>query len=129
MAGEDLPQDVRQFLDNCIDSIEQLRVLLALHAQPEREWSASDLAVEMRSTESSIRKRLDDLYFRKVLVKLPELGDRHKFLPDSPRVEVIIKELAFCNEKRPYSVIDAIYVKPNKALKAFADAFKLRGDT
>lgn len=128
MARDDLPRDVLHFLDTCIDSVEQLSVLLLLHSDPERVWVASEITTELRSADTSIARRLDDLYARKVLVRVPELKECHKFSPSTPDVREVVQNLSEEYRLRPYRVIDAIYSRPTKALQAFADAFKFRGD-
>jgi hypothetical protein len=126
MSGEDLPERVLHFLDACIDSVEQLRVLLLLHSSPHRVWATAEIISELRSTDTSIAKRLEGLYARKVILRMPESG-HHQFNPTSPHLKEVIGELAEQNQLRPYRVIEAIYSRPNKALQDFADAFKLRG--
>ncbi len=128
MTREDLPKDVIDFINNYIDSIEQLSVLLLLYSKSEDVWTIVEIANELRSTVPSITKRLDDLYTRKVLVRMHEMKDSHKFNPSSPDVRAVVASLAKQNQIRPYRVIDLIYSRPTKALKQFADAFKLRGD-
>ncbi|MBY0471534.1 hypothetical protein K2X30_10240 [bacterium] len=127
MAGEDLPESVLLFLDTCIDSVEQLRVLLLLQSAPERIWTTAEITTELRSADTSIANRLDALYARKVLWPVPNAKDRHKYSPTNEDLRHVIGELATQNQLRPYRVIEAIYSRPNKALQAFADAFKLRG--
>lgn len=127
MAGEDLPESVLKFLDTYIDSVEQLRVLLLLHMSPDRVWTTVEITSELRSAETSIAKRLDDLYARKVIWPIPNSKDSHKFSPTNADVRKVVGELAVQNQIRPYRVVEAIYSRPNKALQAFADAFKLRG--
>ncbi len=128
MVGEEIPARVVRFLETCIDSIEQLRVLLLLHSCPSREWTVTEMTAELRSSEASIAKRLDDLYQRKVLDRPVDPAARHRFNPITTELRDVIAELAHENEVRPYRLIDAIYSKPDKGLQEFADAFKIRGD-
>lgn len=127
MKRDDLPPEVRQFLETSIDSIEQLQVLLLLYLSPERTWTTSEITLELRSTETSIEKRMNDLYDRKVLTKTSEIG-KHKFNPISSDMKKVIEAVAYQNQLRPYQVIDAIYSSSTKSIQAFADAFKVRGD-
>lgn len=128
MAGEDLSENLLRFLDDYVDSVEQVRVLLLLHSSPQKTWEVAELTKILDSADPSITKRLDDLYARRVLRKPagPALG--HQYVPFSDEIDNCIKELATQNRLKPYSVIEAIYSRPQKSLKAFADAFKLRGD-
>ena len=128
MARDVLPRHIQEFLDTFIDSVEQLRVLLLLYSDPQKLWTVAEITAELRSAESSITKRLDDLYSRKVMVRLPELKGSHRFSPSTADIEVVVRDLAEQNQLRPYKVIDAIYSRPDKVLRDFADAFKFRGD-
>jgi hypothetical protein len=127
-APEDLPDDISGFLDRCIDSVEQLRVLLLLHSQPTRVWTISELTAELRSSSPSIEKRLQGLYTGKVLRQNGNSKGTHVYSPFSETIGSLIDRLALENQVRPYRVIEAIYSGPSKAMQAFADAFKLGGD-
>lgn len=127
MARDDIPNEILNFLHECIDSVEQLRVLLLLSDNPVRVWTVTELTKELRSTETSIQKRLDDLYSRGVLARDSSLAGKHRFNPSSEDMRTLVKSLEQINQARPYRVIDAIFSRPSEALKAFADAFKFRG--
>jgi hypothetical protein len=125
VGQDELSEGIRIFLENCIDSVEQLEVLLLLHAEPEREWSLAEIIAELRSTENSIKQRLANLYSRKVLAP-PEPGSTtHRFRVVAPETTPIIDELAEHYRIRPNRVIDAIYARPTKALRDLADAFRI----
>lgn len=126
--AENLPEDILHFLNTRIDSIEQLQVLLLLHSNPQRTWTIAEISYEIRSVETSIAKRLNDLYERKVLVKMNETDDLHTFSPFSSDISTLIQSLAEENRRRPYRIIEAIYSRPAKSILEFAAAFKLRGD-
>lgn len=123
---EDASAEVRLFLKDCIDSVEQLRVLLLLFESPERWWTVSELTQELRSTDSSISKRLDDLYAKGVLVRGSNNPNLHSYQLVSQGMKKTIQSLAEFHSLRPYRVIDLIYAQPNEALQAFADAFRFK---
>ncbi len=127
MKRDDLPKDVKYFLETSIDSIEQLQVLILLHAHPDKIWTSNEIAIELRSVDTSIQKRLQDLYRRKILL-VSEKESEHQFLPSSASMKAIIDILVGENQLRPYQVIDAIYASPDKSILDFANAFKMRGD-
>lgn len=122
----DLPAELVEFISTSIDSVEQVHVLLALHANPSREWTVAELTHELRSVESSISRRLVDLYGKNVLARPASAAVR--FLPGNPKAEAAISLLAKTYRERPARVIELIYSKPPQAIQAFADAFKFRKD-
>jgi hypothetical protein len=126
--ADDIPEDVRCLIIDSIDSVEQLQVLLLLLEQPKRVWLVPDITAELRSSDGSIEKRLSDLYGRRILRREPGDELRHTYLPFSPEIDPVIRRLAEVYRQRPNRVIDLIYSRPNEALRAFADAFKIKKD-
>src|SRR5687768_16699022 len=57
-----IPEDVRRFLLQCIDSVEQLEVLLLLHGAPAQAWNAEAVAQALYSNPDSIARRLAGLH-------------------------------------------------------------------
>src|SRR5688572_27525821 len=51
-----IPEDVRRFLLQCIDSVEQLEVLLLLHRDPGKVWSTEAVAQALYSNPDSIAR-------------------------------------------------------------------------
>lgn len=125
---DDVPESVRQFVLSTIDSVELLRVLLLLFEAPSRRWSAADITRELRSSDSSIDKRLHDLYDRRVLSPEANRDAVHQYIPYSGESHAAVEKLVDFHRHRPYRLIDLIYSKPNEALRAFADAFKIKKD-
>ena len=124
MQFDDLPAELVAFISASIDSVEQVHVLLTLQANPSRHWTVAELTRELRSTESSIALRLEDLYAKKVLRRDGAL----RYLPASPNAESCLQLLGKTYRERPSRVIELIYAKPPQSLQAFADAFKFRKD-
>jgi hypothetical protein len=128
LANEEVPQRILDFLHRYIDSVELLSVLLYLHSNPEMARTTTEITIELRSAETSISKRLDDLYSRGVLNLNDDDKRNHQFSPSSPELKTVIGELDELYRLKPYKVIDAIYSRPRKSIQEFADAFKLRGE-
>lgn len=126
--AEDIPPPIKKFVQERLDSVEQLNVLLLLRLSPDRVWSTEQISHELRSTDQSIQKRLEGLYSRNVLVRVPELQGGHRFSPASDECRQLIEELAVINHTKPYRIMELIYSRKSDALQDFADAFKLGGD-
>jgi predicted transcriptional regulator len=71
--------------------VEQLEVLLFLRHHADRAWTASDIASELRATESAIELRLDDLTTRGLAQKASDGTFRYA---SSERYEGTVKELS-----------------------------------
>ncbi len=95
--------------------------------RPGEAWTVNKLSQELRSSQSSVQKRLQDLKNRNVLAPtaFAEDGSVH-FSAFSPEMETLIRELAVLHQQRPHRVIALIYNKPPAAIQSFADAFKFK---
>ncbi len=122
-----VPESVRSFILQYVDSVELLQVLLLLHRKPEKAWTLEEVEHEIRSSQSAIQKRLNDLYSRKVLQK--EEGDSlHRFKPYSAEIAAEISAVADFNQTHGSRVIELIYSRQNETLMNFANAFKVKKD-
>jgi predicted ArsR family transcriptional regulator len=121
---DDFPADVRKFLLENIDSVEQLEVLLLLKAESERSWNADEVSQKLCTASESAAKRLADLATLGLIsVQQPPLTYRYAAQEAGDR---LIASLADVYKERRVAVISLIYSKPTDQVKAFADAFRLR---
>lgn len=126
MAGDLIPEEVKQFIAERIDSVELLEVLLFLRANPEREWRADEVSKEFRSSTVSISKRLADLHARELLFLNEGSPPRYRYNPRTNKLIVAVDRLAEAYVSSRARVIDLIFSKPADKLRHFSDAFKLR---
>ncbi|HWA24245.1 MAG TPA: hypothetical protein VG734_01125 [Lacunisphaera sp.] len=118
-----LPPDVLQFLSRFIVSVEQLEVLLLLHAEGGREWTAAEINQRLRSQEASIEKWLVVLTSLGLVARN---GARSRLSPPSPELAQAIARVAEAYRERPTRVIEAIFVEHDESLHDFVRAFNLR---
>jgi hypothetical protein len=109
-----------------IDSIEKLEVLLLLRNRAERQWTASEVALELRITEASSAARLADLASSGLLVSDSGSPAAYRYSPAHSDDVRDISELAAAYSERRVSVITFIFSKPQERVRGFADAFLLR---
>jgi hypothetical protein len=108
-AGSDVTQPdrvpgvVRQFISDHLSSIEQLEVLLLLHRTAPAVWSAAAISTELRSSLSSITRRLVDLQSE----GLVKGGAADGFSCDERSQDTVVA-LAEAYRVWPYAVIDLI---------------------
>lgn len=124
MSNDQIPENIRQFIFACIDSVEQLEVLAMLHDQPEKDWTYLALSQELRSTENSVEKRVRDLVDRRVIQ--PIAADSFRFNPRSDEIRQVVHDLVGVYRLRPYRVMELIFSKPVNAMQSFADAFRFK---
>jgi hypothetical protein len=119
---------VRSFLDGRIDSVEQLHVLILLHDSKGRAWTIAAISEELRSSESSVTKRLQTLIDRKILAPESVSGPKIEYHPYDVATDADITETAIFYREKPYRVIDIIFSKPRDPIQTLADAFRFKKD-
>jgi hypothetical protein len=120
MVGE-IPDDVRRFVQDNIDSIELLHVLLMLRDAADREWSIDDISAELRSSSNSIRRRLEHLRRRRLVAVR---GSAFRY-DAGERSDALVQRLHELYMERRTSVIDMIFAARPEPLQSFSDAFKI----
>jgi DNA-binding transcriptional ArsR family regulator len=122
-----LPDEVKQFIEGNIDSVEQLEILRVLGEDRSREWAASDLARVSQARPEAVGAHLSALQGRGLLVVVARGTDlfcRHG--PATPELEAMVSRLLQVYRERPVTMINLIYDRAKDSLRSFADAFRLR---
>jgi hypothetical protein len=123
MGTEDIPGAVQRLIAECIDSVGRLEVLLTLHADPEKEWTAEELSHFLRSTPQSASVHLLGL-LKCGLAQANANRFRLAALSKMQHEDITALERVF--KERPTSVIELIYATPSDRIRALAEAFKIR---
>lgn len=124
MPIEPLDKDLTDFLVDRVGSVHRLELLLYLHDHAARAFSDEELAVELRSGRGMARDSLRAL----ADIGVVELDSdrRARYRPATPALDQLLQRLKSAYQTRPVSVLDAIYSAPPRAIRSFADAFKLK---
>ena len=124
VTTETLSPEVQSFINERINSVEQLTILELLRSNPAREWTTAQISNELRSAPASIELRLADLYEAGVLARASE--STHRYVPASDAMQGTLSQVLDVFRARPHRVIELLYSRPPKGILAFADAFKLK---
>lgn len=128
MTDRGLSEEVKKFIVEHINSLEQLEILLLLHRHPEKEWTAQNVSRELRLSQPSVATRLADLE-RRGLLAIRESSDLlYRYRPQKPDIEPAVDSLARLYPDYRFTVINLIFSKPLDKIKTFADAFRFRED-
>jgi hypothetical protein len=125
VARREFSPEFRTFINKNINSVEQIEVLLILHASPERIWSVDEISAIMRSSPNSIRSRLESLVSRRLCSEVAS-GEGYRYAA-SGRLHAMVETLAHEYAQRRFSVIELVFSRPDAA-RTFADAFRLRDE-
>lgn len=127
-ADEPIPEIVRRFIIEHINSVESLEILLLLSAGTLQEYTAEEVSRTLRTSLESATARLKELHRSKLLVTVENEGSpKYRFDPTNPGAG-IVGDLEKIYKTRRVSVISFIYSNPTDPLRAFSDAFRLRKD-
>jgi hypothetical protein len=128
VTAQGLPEDVKKFITEHINSLEQLEVLLLLHNRQDKEWTAQDVSQELRLSPTSVATRLADLQTRGLLTVTESSNPLYRYHPQKPDFEPTVNSLAELYPDYRFTVINLIFSKPLDKIQTFADAFKFRED-
>lgn len=118
-----LSPEATEVLTDRIDSVAQLDMLLLLSREGQAPMTAPQIAAELGFSADWVTGELALLVGRKLVVPV---GNAYTG-PDRPELRAVVAELAAAYRTHPVAMVAAIYSKPDRRLKNFADAFRLRG--
>lgn len=120
-----IPQDIRNFLTDCIETVSQLELLLFIFENKNKAWNAESISRELRTHPAMAQKQMDILFAKGILAKDDE---GYSYWPQTPKLENNITQLFALYHERPVTIVTFIFTKPEDKLKGFADAFKFKKD-
>ena len=119
--------EVQRFVAEHIDSAEKLEILLLLHREPGKQWTAQDVSQAIYTVPASAVMRLEALVADGFASSSGGADPRYSFAPASDDLRKQVDLLAVEYQKDRVSVIKLIFARPPDPLQSFADAFRLRG--
>jgi hypothetical protein len=126
LAQDQIPPNVRSFLNDHVESVVQLEVLLLVYASPGRDFATADVVEALRIEPAWAEAQLSAMCARGILVRAA--AGSYRWDPATPELESAVGGLARAYADRRVSVIGLIYAKPSDQLRSFADAFRIKKD-
>jgi hypothetical protein len=122
-----LSETLQGFLRERLPSTEQVEIVLLLHGDTARAWSAPEVAQRLGTPPESTAMRLFLLASNGVIVFDGSGGlPRYRYAPTDAAVSTLVTELAQEYAARPEAVYDLVGTPTRDPLRSFADAFKLK---
>ena len=118
------PSDVESFIAYCINSVEQVEILLLLRAHAERRWTIAELSEHLRSSKRSVGLRVTSLVAHGLVARD---GTSFRYSANAED-DALVQRLGAVYEERRTAVIDRIFSEGRDPLQRFADAFRFRED-
>ena len=128
MSQAEIPDNVRSFVAQHIDSAELLETLLLVHSGPEREWTPEEVAGSIYTVPAGATRRLEQLVQMGLATSTGTANPAYRYAPTRAAMAEQVDALAAAYRAQRVGVINLIYNKPPDPLRSFADAFKLRKD-
>ena len=124
-SSSSLPTELRAFLYSCIDSLEQVELLVAL-ARTDAARTTREIGAELGLAEASARRHLETLKARGLLAV--KVGDEvtYRYEPKTPELARYTDQLLQHYETSRLDVLTYVSTSSRGTLKRFSDAFKLR---
>lgn len=127
MPQKPIADDVLQFLDANVDSIEQLEILRNLGEDPGKIWSADDLARVTQVEPSIMPAHLSALEGRGLVRTQTHEGRLAcQYNLQTTQAAGMLTRLLQAYKEHPVTLIRIVYERADERLKAFAEAFRLR---
>jgi len=121
-----IPDDVRAFLLQYIDSITQLEALLLLRADPTCAWDVEATAKRLYITIQEAAAVLERLAADGFLTTPEDLPGSYRYRPASDELADMVNQVTELYAKYLIPVTNLIHSKPRTRVQEFANAFKLR---
>lgn len=121
-SDSDLPAELRAFLYSCIDSVDQVDLLIRLR-ESQSAQTVRQLSAATGLAPASVRRHLETLVVRGLLRAdvASEVG--YRYAPESSELRRYADMLEECYSTRRDQVVRAISAR---AARTFADAFKFK---
>ena len=121
MPSED---EVLAFAAASTGSVWAVELMLLLKRAAPRAWSKNALIRESRSSEGVVAEALKQLQAAGIVVADEAAGYRYQ--PVSEAIAALVEGLERIYLAKPAAVVRAIVTAPNRRLRIFSDAFKLK---
>lgn len=121
-----LPPNVDRFVRGAMRSIWDLELLLRLHRERERIWTADALVRELRASALIVADALAAL--EKAGLVAQSEPENYRYWPVTPELDRVVGDLAAAYASFPTAVTEAILSAPNANIRIFADAFRIKKD-
>lgn len=129
MVTEIIPEDVRQFILQNIESVAQLEGLLLLRGDETLKLSSEFMSERLYISKPEATELLDRLQMRGLLVKNANTPPLYWYSPVSQELDQIVEKVSQTYARYLVPVTHLVHSKTTTRIQEFADAFWIRKDT
>lgn len=124
MARQKFSEDLKAFIKEQVQTVSRLEVLLLLHREPSRSFTAVDVAVELGFEKKVAQEQLRSLAALDLLVQANTDEAKYSYHPTNVRSWSMVDELAITYSKRPVPILSLILNECVDRTRVFAEAFR-----
>lgn len=124
MTESGIPVEVTKFIADHISSIELAEVLALLYEHPSQAWTVAQVNQSIRSSESSVAQRLNDLLAQGFLIQ--KGSAEFQYQPKTEALAAGVRTFLDAYKQRRIKVIELIFARPMDQVRIFSDAFRFR---
>jgi hypothetical protein len=125
--ADPVPDDVRRFVLDFVDSVPALEALLLMRRQPERQWTVSMMAAALYLEPRDVAPVLAELGARDLCSTRSAPEPTYAWPPPSDKLRAMVDRVAEAYAKHLVPITHLIHSKPRPGVRSFLDAFRLRG--
>jgi hypothetical protein len=126
---EPIPEDIKKFLDENIDSFDQLEILRVLGEERDKQWDVVSFAKEIHLAPHVLAPHVNALDARGLLTSA--IAGNTSVIRHGARTPELAHQLDRLLElyaERPVTMIRMVSTRARDVLQTFAEAFRLRKD-
>lgn len=128
MSPQEFSPLVLAFMAEHVQSLEELRLLMAVIQSPDRWWDAAAAARELGTSAAAARRVLDRLAAHNLL-DIRITGDvRYQFRPGTEDLRQAALTAAEAYRSNPLALAQLVTAAAARRIRDFADAFRIRRD-
>jgi hypothetical protein len=121
---DDISSELKQFVEQYIESVPQLEALLLLRNEPQRKWTAAEIAKALYLPEDVAGSLLVDFTRGGFATMVPPAKDVYSYRVRDEAIDRLVGQLQAAYHDRRVAIISLIYSKPLHKVQTFADAFR-----
>jgi predicted ArsR family transcriptional regulator len=125
MAKQYISEDLKSFIKEKIQSVLRLEVLLLLHQQQPRSFTAAEVANELGFEKEAAKDQLTALEAIGVVVQSRTDKPRYRYHPLNATLGSMVEQLSVSYSKQRVSILSVILADHPDRIRLFAEAFRI----
>ena len=125
---EQIPEALKAFIFASFETVDQLRILLLLQANPGKVWDAASVSSKLHLQPDVAQNCLQILCQKGFLTLSDGADPQYGYQPANAELEQRVRAVVELDRTRPVTLIRLIYSRPKEMFQTVADPSKLQRD-